>query len=162
MALFDRYCVTGVKIEAWFFPPTYVTSALTQTAQPMCGILYSETNDSVDAKYCLESQNSVFARQALGPPVGSDGSTEVTAGPSQYCEMFVDLVKMKGNGQKRLDYVNEATHQGTDSTNPDDIGYLKIFAFQPGDVTGGSVSTKAMVRLTYYSTFTEPKMPSAS
>lgn len=162
MALFDRYCVTGVKIEAWFFPPTYTGTVLTSTAQPMCGILYSERNDTLDAKYCLESANTVFAKQALGPPVGSDGATEVTAGPSQYCEMYVDLVKMKGNGVRRIDYINEESHQGTDTTSPDDIGYLKIFGFQPGDVTGGSQTVKAMVRLTYYATFTEPKMPAAS
>lgn len=160
MGLFDRYCVTGVKIEAWFMNRS--AAAVTGTHQYLCGVLYSEKDDSVDSKYVLENPNCSIAREILGPIQGVDGATEIYAGPSTYASLYVDLVKMKGNGQKRVEYINDDTHQGSASANPDDLGYLKIFGFQPGDQSAGSFTAKACVRITYYATFTEPSMPAAS
>lgn len=148
MALFDRFVVTGVKAEMWFNPsPASGRAAIG-------GIAYVEdvsTPPSTVTDF-MECANGVVSTNAVNP--GSQLGTYVTS--------YWDLVKLKGNGKNRREYINTAEYQGSDGADPADTCQLIFWTGDTQETTTGTSYSRVRMRITYYATFLQARSPASS
>lgn len=150
MTLFDRYVVTGVRVEMWVGPTTPIAGVNT-----LAGIAYIEDVGTTPANMIdwLELPNNAITSKPIGNTAQPEG---------QYISTYYDLVKLKGHGKNRSEFIQEIANQGTSSANPDDTADIRIWA---GPSAGTSTSTtvvRVAVRITYYTTFLQGKVPPVS
>lgn len=158
MTLYKKYVVTGVKVEAWFAAPNAGESVV----QPLPFIMYRETNASItNFTDIMERPNLVFADGCFAG-TESAGGTVTSTGKGKYLSVYFDVVKLKGMGKSREEFLHEDSLQGTVSANPSDMGYISIGWIRNGGASIDTCTVPVTVRLTYYSTLLEPITPAQS
>lgn len=158
MALYERYVVTGVKVEAWFAPPIPGESA----TQYIPYIQFREISTVAAANTdLLESPNTVLGDGCFPSGRTSGSATGIGTEGGKYLTCYFDIVKLKGHGKDRKTFESEPDVAGSSSTNPVDQGYIHIGIMRNNAFAVGGACTVA-VRLTYYGTFYQPLTPPES
>lgn len=155
MSIYERYCVTGVKVEVWFAAPDPGQSFVS----PLPFIMYREATGALSSfTDLLERPNCVLADGCF-PGTESASGTAASTSQGKYMSQYFDLVKLKGRGKGRKEFMTEDSFQGTISANPSDLGYISIGWIRNGPTSADTCVVSATVRLTYYTTFMQPVQP---
>lgn len=158
MALYKKYVVTGVKVECWFAAPAAGESYV----NPLPFIMYRETNAAItDFTDIMERPNLVFADGCFAGTETATGAAMAT-GRGKYMSVYFDVVKLKGMGKSREEFLHEDSLQGSKFLNPSDMGYISIGWIRNSGSSVDTCNVPVTVRLTYYTTLLEPITPPAS
>lgn len=159
MAIYEKYIVTGVKVEVWFASPEPGQSVIS----PLPFIMYREGSGGSLPLFpdILERPNCVLADGCF-PGTESGAGNAVSGHPGKYMSVFYDLVKLKGRGKDRKSFLSEDNLSGTYTTNPTDQGVITVGWIRNGNSATDNCTVHATIRLTYYTTFAQPIQPAAS
>lgn len=158
MAIYERYVVTGVKVEVWFSSPDPGQSYVS----PLPFIMYRETSSTLTSfPDILERPNTVLADGSF-PGTESAAGQVGSASMGKYMCQYFDLVKLKGKGKDRAAFLSDDSMQGTITANPSDTGIITVGWIRNGPSSVDTCVVAATVRLTYYTTFMQPVQPAES
>ena len=158
MAMYQKFSVTGIKVEAWLHAPEPGQSYVS----PLPYILFSESS-TVPTTFpdILETPTAVFADGCFGGTETASG-TAASTGEGKYMSIYFDMVKLRGSGKDRQAYINDDQNQGSSSADPANQGYVHIGWIRNGGSSADTCTVGLTVRLTYYATLLEPVLPPIS